>query len=107
MKKLFFIGACLLALGSTPAMAQTGGPEVVVVQLYYVGTSHLHIGITRASGQTEDIEVKASFNDVRDHAAAVAYQQAFAKLVREGYTLKSTIAQTGGALATLIFEKRQ
>jgi hypothetical protein len=33
MKKLLFLGACLVVLASQPAMAQTGGSDIVVVKV--------------------------------------------------------------------------
>lgn len=59
MKKLFFffLGACLLTLASSPAMAQTGSPEVVVLQLYFTGGnggfSNGHRSLTRPTGTSE------------------------------------------------------
>jgi hypothetical protein len=86
-------------------MAQTSGAEVVVVQTYYTNLTTLHLAITRANGQTEEVIVKGAGN-VKDHVAAAAYQQVLAKLVQEGYTLKSTLAENAFSAATLIFERR-
>jgi hypothetical protein len=105
MKKLLFLGACLVALASVPAKAQIGGTEVVVVQVYSTGTGTFHLAVTRANGQTEDTEVRDGFNP-KDHAGAVACQRAFAKLVQEGYTLKSTFSSDLYRTTTLVFEKR-
>jgi hypothetical protein len=66
----------------------------------------MHIAITRAGGQTQDTEVKDAM-DVKAHVAAIALQQALAKLVQEGYTLKSSFSLGANQVPTLIFEKRQ
>jgi hypothetical protein len=39
MKKLLFFSACLVALSSAPVKAQTGGPAVAVVSIWYTGAS--------------------------------------------------------------------
>ena len=106
MKKILFLGACLVALASQPVMAQTGGADVVIVQTYFTGISTLHIAVTRADGQTQEAEVKDAGN-VKSHVVAVALQQTLAKLVQEGYTLKSNFAFGVNQVQTLIFEKRQ
>lgn len=105
MKKLLFLGACLVALGSQPVMAQNGGAEVVIVQVYYTGLSNGHIAVTRGEGKTEDVEFKGA--NSKQHIEAEAYQRVFAQLVREGYSLKSTIALGAGDTVTLVFEKKQ
>jgi hypothetical protein len=105
MKKLLFWGACLVVLASAPAMAQVGGNEVVVVQIYQTGASTMHLAITRGDGPTVDTEVKDGYNP-REHTGAMSYQRAFAKLVQEGYTLKSTFTSDIYRATTLIFEKR-
>jgi hypothetical protein len=105
MKKLLFLGACLLALTSQPVIAQTVRPPVVVVQLYFSGISTHHIAITRGEGQTEDIEFKDQ--GTKEHGTAEAYQRALARLYQEGYTLKSTFSLGTLSTVTLVFEKRQ
>jgi hypothetical protein len=104
MKKLFLIGACLLALASSPALAQVGGPPVVVVQLYYSGLGTGHIAVTRGEGKTEDIEYKAT--TIKQHVASETYQRVFTQLYQEGYALKSTFSPGDGSVVTLIFDKK-
>jgi hypothetical protein len=52
MKKLLFLGACLVALASSPAMAQTGEADVVIVKISE-GYSSLHIAIVHGTGKPE------------------------------------------------------
>jgi hypothetical protein len=102
MKKLLFLGACLVALASQPVMAQTAGPEVVVVQAYFpIGTGR--VVISRGPGKTEELEFKNGF---RQTAAAESYQQVIAKLYQEGYSIKTSFSSTSG-LSTLIFVKEK
>ena len=103
MKKILFLGACLVALASQPVKAQTSKPEIVVVQVYTTGIGVGHVAITRGQDQTEDVEFKVT--SAKQHIAAEAYQRVFAQLAREGYSLKSTFSP-GDAPVTLVFEKR-
>jgi hypothetical protein len=57
MKKLLFLGACLVALASQPVMAQTGGADVVVVQVSF-GLGAGQILISHGGGKTEVVEIK-------------------------------------------------
>ena len=105
MKKLFLLGACLVALSSTPAVAQTERPAAVVARLYYTGIGTLHVAIARGAGQTEDTIIRSSGNN--DHTLAETYQQVLARLYQEGYTLRSTVTTEHIYSVTLLFEKRQ
>jgi hypothetical protein len=89
MKKLFFLGAYLVALFSSPVMAQTGGTNVVVLNVYYTGLGTGHLGLTRTTGSTEVAQFKNS-NSARQEETA-AYQRVFTQLCQEGYSLKSTV----------------
>lgn len=104
MKKLFLMGAGLLALAATPALAQAAGPGVVVVQLYYSGIGTGHVAVTRGEGKTEDIEYKVT--NIKQHVAAETYQRVFAQLYQEGYVLKSTFGPGDGSVVTLVFDKK-
>jgi hypothetical protein len=103
MKKLFFIGACLMALTSQPVMAQTGGPEVVVVQVSF-GVGAGQILISRGEGKTEAVAVKKDKNQAFE---SEAYQQVIAKLYQEGYTIKSTFSDGVRNQSTLVFVKEK
>ena len=96
----------MVALASQPLMAQTGGTPVIIVQTYFSGANTMHITVTRAEGQTEETEVKDAMN-VKAHVVAIAMQRVLAKLVQEGYTLRSTPNLGANQVPTLIFEKRQ
>jgi hypothetical protein len=104
MKKLLFLGACLVALASQPVMAQTGGADVVVVNVYYTGLGTGHLGLTRASGTTDVAQFKNTSAARKEEAAA--YQQLFAQLYQEGYSLKSTLVRAEN-LCTWIFARGQ
>lgn len=101
MKKLLFLGACLVALASQPVMAQTDGPEVIVVQTYQ---SRLNLGrmiIDRGLDKPEIAEFKLNPQEEQ----ATAFQKLFAKLALQGYVLKSTFSIESG-VTTLVFGKR-
>ena len=101
MKKLLFLGACLVALASSPVLAQTGGAQVVVVQVSFYPSGG-QMTISRGEGKTEVIDFKRS----RGQAAEVeAYQQTISKLYQEGYTLKSTFSDGVRNLSNLVFIK--
>ena len=104
MKKIISLVACLLALASSPALAQAGGPAVVVVQLYYSGIGTGHVAVTRGEGKTEDIEYKVV--SIKQHVAAETYQRVFAQLYQEGYALKSTFSPGDDSVVTLVFDKK-
>jgi hypothetical protein len=102
MKKLVFLGACLVALASQPVMAQTGGPAVVVVQIYQSSLNKGRLAVDRGTGKPEIVEFK--FNPQEEQSAA--YQHTFTKLAEEGYVLKSTFSIQAGS-TTLIFGRSQ
>jgi hypothetical protein len=103
MKKLLLLSACLLALSSAPVKAQTAGPQVIVVQVYFTALNTGHLTITRGEGQIENIEFKSTHS--RQTNEAETYQRVFNKLYQEGYLLKSTFGPGAGTLSTLIFAK--
>lgn len=105
MKKLFFIGACLLALGSTPVLAQTGGLDVVVVRVVFNG-ARLVMAVSHGEGKTETTQADVPLSQVKNAAPiAEAYQRIIAKLTAEGYTLKGMNGDD--AYATLVFVKEK
>jgi hypothetical protein len=105
MKKLLFLGACLVALASQPVIAQTSVPQVIVVQVYFTGLGTGHLTVTRGEGQTEDIEFKQT--NIKQATEAETCQRVFEKLYQEGYSLKSTFSPGTGGISTLIFAKGQ
>jgi len=96
MKKLFFLGACLVALASSPAVAQTGSPDLVLVRFSYTGTSNLRIIVTRAEGKSEVSVTKSSGTEKGEVAASEAMHNVLRQLYQEGYALTSTTAEAPG-----------
>ena len=101
MKKLLFLGACLVAFASQPVRAQAGGTDIVLVRFYHVNTVRLHVTIARGTAKPEELDIKG--NDAEE---AQFCRQVIAKLYQEGYTLKSTFA-TAIAPSNLLFVKGQ
>jgi hypothetical protein len=109
MKKLLFLGACLVALASQPVMAQASGAEVIIVQTNIVSSSGGYITITRGTEKTE--RVNFAYYNKRDPTEAVAYQQVMTKLYQEGYSIKSTFTSSASraetVIVTMVFVKGQ
>jgi hypothetical protein len=106
MKKLIFLGACLVALASQPVRAQTGEPAVVVVRIVEEHPSaYLRIIIARGTGKPEEIGVKNK--QLGGEAGTEASQKVFADLYAQGYKLKSSYG--GGdrvaSFSTLVFTR--
>jgi hypothetical protein len=104
MKKLLFLGACLVALASQPVMAQVGGADVVVVRVVDTG-GRLVIGYP--DGKTEEVSFTSNYSSKGLAESAVQLQKAIASLYQKGYSLKSTFSGAGGAVSTLIFVKEK
>ena len=105
MKKLFFLGACLVALASSPVKAQTGGVDVVVVKVFEASMS-MRIAITHGQGKTQVIETDGGGSRKSNFVtSAETLQRIVADLYQRGYTLKSTFGTDGGNLNTLVFVK--
>jgi hypothetical protein len=107
MKKLIFLGACLVALASQPVMAQAGGADVVVVRLKEYDTS-VHLAITYGDGKTEFLKFDSGESDKRLMTSAENYHGILLKLYKAGYTLQSTFSATpsaSGTFTTLVFVK--
>jgi hypothetical protein len=104
MKKLFLLGACLLALASAPAKAQTVGKEVVVVRMIDAAARSKMV-IARPDGKTEEVEFNGGLNSSSLKDAAVTIQRVISGLSQEGYVLKSTFTGSQGYGSTLVFMK--
>lgn len=111
MKNLLYVGACLIALASTPASAQTGSTDVVVVKVTE-SYDYLLLDIARAGVKPERRTFKRR-DLLVDGAPAEITRQLIAQLYKEGYALTSTYGG-GGILTgsnmnlnTLVFTKRQ
>ncbi|GAC1368983.1 MAG: hypothetical protein NVS3B25_32730 [Hymenobacter sp.] len=86
MKKLLLLG-CLLAGTGSPARAQVGRADVVVVRFYYGGYGGLNAVIARGPAPRETLKTKGGAPE-----EAQFYQQVIARLYREGYVLKMTFS---------------
>lgn len=89
MKKPFVLGACLVAVASSPAMAQTVAPDVVVVRTTD-NYNNLRIIVTHGEGKTEVLELARKDLKQSPNGQEEALQKVFAKLYQEGYQLRGT-----------------
>lgn len=103
MKKLFFIGVCLWAFGSTQVMAQTGGTDVVVVRIAEPSAlGGTRLIIIYPDGKSEEGELpSAGLSSKKLTESGQAYQRTFAKLYQQGYAIKSTFSGLDGSASTL------
>jgi hypothetical protein len=109
MKKLFFLGACLIALASQPVMAQTGGPDVLVVRVTE-GIRRVNVSITTPDGKSEQLQFENGAIGERLDNSGQGYQKVFARLYQQGYRLQSTFsaeAAQSDVRTTLVFVKGQ
>jgi len=109
MKKLFFLGACLVALASQPVMAQTGGAEVLVVRITEA-LRRVNVSITRPDGKSEQLDFENGAFGERLDKSGQGYQKLFAMLYQQGYRLQSTFsaeATPSDVRTTLVFVKGQ
>ena len=110
MKKLFFLGACLVALASSPVLAQTGGADVVVVRVAEYNT-HTHLTVERAGQEPEEIEFDWDGRiGKKPGRASKGYLDALSKLYQQGYQVQATIpgaafTNGGTTYTTLVFTK--
>jgi hypothetical protein len=102
MKKLFLLGACLLALSGSPVMAQVAAPDIVVVRVY--DGSVVQFVIVRGEGKTEMMKFDGGFTDKRMVSVGEAYYQLYNKLYQEGYVLQNTVT-TSTTATTMLFVK--
>jgi hypothetical protein len=104
MKKIF-LGACLWALVSAPALAQTGGSDVAVVRVERTGGPHGLITVSLGANSTQAKEIDVPNNSIKAaEALSEATQQALAPLVQQGYAVK---AMSGGDFVTVIVLTKQ
>jgi opacity protein-like surface antigen len=131
MKKLLFLGACLVALASSPVMAQTnkvqveswhtelaqtGAADIVVVKVME-SYGRLDFFIARAGSKPEHREfgfkqLKEKGEDRFFYNGSAEYTRSLLmELAKQGYTLTTTYTSGGVAGApgptTLVFTKRQ
>ena len=103
MKKLFLLGACLLALSVNPVKAQTANPDIVVVRVMDV-PNRLHFVIVRGEGKVEEMEFAGS-NSAKKPSTGEAYFKVYSMLMKEGYALQNTTTSASGYYSTLLFVK--
>jgi hypothetical protein len=117
MKKLFFLGVCLVALASQPVMAQTGGSDVdVTVVRITAGGSRTYLAVTRPGGKQEEIELNNYLSLDADKPVGkrkqvgIGLQELVTDLYRQGYQLQSTFdTQTSEAssASVLLFIRKK
>jgi len=107
MKKLFFLGACLVALSGNPVKAQAAEPDVVVVRVYDNG-GNIRGSISRANGKSESFGFNGGMSEKGIADSGQGYQKLITTLYQEGYHLKTTFS-TGGepSFTTLVFIKEE
>lgn len=113
MKKLICFCACLLALGSSPVMAQATAPtgvEVTVVRVT-AGLSRTFLTVTRPGGKQEELEFD-NYGKATEKRLQVGpgLQGLVTELYQQGYQLQSTFdTQTGatGSASILLFIRRK
>jgi hypothetical protein len=109
MKKLLFLGACLVALASSPVKAQTAEPQVIVVRVLE-DPRNIYVSITRPDGQTEDRKLESGLGTKGLTASSKAFHQLISSLYQQGYRLQSTFTTdnaTNDNRTTLILVKGQ
>lgn len=104
MKKYVFVGACLLALASLPARAQTGGEDIVVVKVAEYQNS-TQLVLVDSAGKSELMELEGGGGPNAMTQSAKRVQRVVASLYAKGYVLKSTFTGDHGSISTLIFVK--
>ena len=116
MKKLLFLGACLVTLASQPVLAQTGGTDIVVVKVTeQYGLLHFHIA--RAGSEPEHREFGLKQMKEKGESRHFCNETAeytrslLVELAQQGYSLTTTYPGSGSngitGPTTLIFTKRQ
>jgi len=107
MKKLFFLGACLVALASQPVAGQTGGADVVVVRVDESNAKKVRVVVSYGNGKTEVSLIEGAYNVEGSQAIVEGYQRVFQKLYHEGYSLKNSFTGTYNATQSFVFVKGQ
>jgi hypothetical protein len=107
MKKILFLGACLVALASQPVMAQTTGPNIVIVRVEERYSGNLMLFVERDGQATETIV----YEETKKANMGKGYYPVLNKLYQQGYQLQGVIPgatlTTGAAVttSTLVFVK--
>lgn len=106
MKKLVFLGACLLALASSPTPAHATDPGIVVVRIYE-GETMARVVISHGGGKDEVVEFPNGRPEKRLTASAEGYHKVISQLYQGGCSLKGTFSAAGTNVptTTLLFLK--
>jgi hypothetical protein len=113
MKKLLFLGACLMVLSASPALAQTVAPSVVVVSIKK-STDGVGMGgylLINRDGKNERRDVQNTFFhepltvDETMTLRANVLRRIVTQLYQEGYMLKASLGHT--EVDELIFIKEK
>jgi opacity protein-like surface antigen len=114
MKKLLFLGACLVALASQPVMAQTGAADIVVVKVSE-GGGYLQFDIARPGSKPEHREFSLKQMKEKGDGYYVGGQAEYTRLLlvelaQQGYALTANYSSNegsgGSGPTTLVFTKR-
>ena len=97
MKKLLILEACLLAFASSPAVAQTGGPDLVLVRFSHALGGKLLVVITRGEGKSEVLYfARNNGTDKGEMVTSDAIYKVLHQFYQEGYALTSSTAEEPG-----------
>jgi hypothetical protein len=105
MKKLLLLGACLFALASHPAQAQSGSP-IVLVRISEGGSYGNKMVIFRSETSSDEYELSTPFYGQTLRGASEVIYREFNKLYQQGYILRSSSGGQG-ATSTYVFVKGQ
>lgn len=110
MKKLLFLGVCLVALASQPVLAQAESTEVIVVRIQE-SSVRTHLTIERAGQEPQEKEFDRDSRIGRKWPrASKGYYEALAPFYQQGYQTQAVIPGTsfsngGSTYSTLILTK--
>jgi hypothetical protein len=91
MKKLLFLGVCLVALASQPVMAQTGGAQVAVVRITEFPAT-VYVSLTKTEGKSEQWKFDSGRMGKRLDDSGQGYHKLLTDLYQQGYHLQSTFS---------------
>jgi hypothetical protein len=89
MKKLLFLGACLVVLASQPVLAQAGGAQVAVLRITEY-PSTVCVSLKQAAGKSEQWKFDNGGTGKRLDNAGQGYYKLLTDLYQQGYQLQST-----------------
>lgn len=112
MKRLLFLGLCLVALASQTVMAQTSGPDIIVVRVEETNT-HVSLTVERVGQAPEGIGFDYDRRPGKAIRTSKGYLDALSKFYEQGYVVQAVIpgvtyTTAAGVIystSTLIFTK--